>query len=106
MEDDDMWPGIVTSTIGLVFFGTPFRGAEGYNHSEMMEAARREYEEDLIQGESLLVFEPGNVYLQTLVDKFRDTLLSQRHKTEVACFYEQMPSNVGSIVGKQDRYVC
>jgi hypothetical protein len=106
MEDNNDWPGIFTSTIGLVFFGTPFRGAEGFDYHEMMGAARREYHEDDIQGEWLLECAPLNVDLQNLVDRFRDTLLSQRHKIEIACFYEQGPSNVGRIVGKEDRLVC
>ncbi|KAF2804502.1 uncharacterized protein BDZ99DRAFT_363154, partial [Mytilinidion resinicola] len=40
------WPGVFASTTGLIFFGTPFRGAEGMSQMEMLEAARREYHED------------------------------------------------------------
>ncbi|PSN73792.1 hypothetical protein BS50DRAFT_654603 [Corynespora cassiicola Philippines] len=40
------WPGVFPSTTGLVFFGTPFRGAGGMNQMEMLEAARREYHDD------------------------------------------------------------
>ncbi|KAH7109609.1 hypothetical protein B0J11DRAFT_401476, partial [Dendryphion nanum] len=44
-HDNDL-RGIFASTTGLVFFGTPFRGAEGMSQMEMLEAARREYQED------------------------------------------------------------
>ncbi|KAL6712998.1 hypothetical protein ACLMJK_009394 [Lecanora helva] len=39
------WPGIFKSTTGIVFFGTPFRGAAGLNQSELLQAAQSQYEE-------------------------------------------------------------
>ncbi|KAF2478346.1 uncharacterized protein BDR25DRAFT_251107 [Lindgomyces ingoldianus] len=42
-QDENEWPGIFVSTTGLIFFGTPFRGAGGMKQMEMLEAARREY---------------------------------------------------------------
>ncbi|KAG2413353.1 hypothetical protein HFD88_002542 [Aspergillus terreus] len=99
---EDEWPGIFHSTTGLLFFGTPFRGAEGLSQVEMIEAALREYDEESIQGEVLQVLAPGNEFLQDLVDKF-GRLRSLPNKAEVACFYELRPSNVGAIVGKQKR---
>jgi hypothetical protein len=72
--------------------------------SEMLEAAQREYEEDQIRTEVLRILEPGNEFLQDLVDKFGKTR-SQANKAQVACFYELKSSNVGAIVGKQARTV-
>jgi hypothetical protein len=40
-------------TTGLIFFGTPFRGAERIKQSETLEAARRVYEKDQMQIEVL-----------------------------------------------------
>jgi hypothetical protein len=100
-EDEKEWPGIFVSTTGLIFFGTPFRGAEGMNQSEMLDAARREYEDDEIQRDVLEVLSPGNEFLQDVVDRFGKTR-SQRNKTQVACFFEMKVSNVGVIVGKQE----
>ncbi|KAF1828125.1 hypothetical protein BDW02DRAFT_538642, partial [Decorospora gaudefroyi] len=51
------WPGVFSSTTGLVFFGTPFRGAEGMNQMEMLEAARREYHDDQVQPTALEVLQ-------------------------------------------------
>ncbi|EDU47311.1 hypothetical protein PTRG_12118 [Pyrenophora tritici-repentis Pt-1C-BFP] len=53
------WPGVFLSTTGLIFFGTPFRGAEGMNQMEMLEAARREYHEDQRGGRQLLEEDAG-----------------------------------------------
>jgi hypothetical protein len=72
--------------------------------SEMLEAAQREYGGDQIQTEVLRILEPGNVFLQDLVDNFGKTR-SQANKVHVACFYELKPSDVGTIVGKQAKTV-
>lgn len=70
----------------------------------MLEAARREYHEDEVQPEVLKILEPGNEFLQDVVDQIGKT---RRHanKAQVACFYELKSSNVGRIVGNQDRTV-
>jgi hypothetical protein len=103
-ENESDWPGIFTSTTGVIFFGTPFRGAEGMTQSEMLDAARREYEEDEIVPTVLEVLRPGNEFLQDLVDKFGKSQ-SRPNKVPVACFFELKVSNVGAIVGGQKRTV-
>jgi hypothetical protein len=103
-HDKGEWPGIFTSTTGLVFFGTPFRGAQGMSQMEMLEAAQREYREDDVQLEVLKILEPGNEFLQELVDQFGKTR-RQAIKAQVACFYELKSSNLGKIMGKLDRTV-
>ncbi|KAF2684709.1 hypothetical protein K458DRAFT_417577 [Lentithecium fluviatile CBS 122367] len=100
--DKDYWPGIFDSTAGLLFFGTPFRGAEGMSQMEMLEAAPREYHEDEVQTDVLKILDPGNEFLQEVVDQF-GKMRRQGNRAEVACFYELKSSNVGKIVGKQDR---
>jgi len=104
-DEEDEWPGIFASTTGLVFFGTPFRGAGGMSQTEMLAAARQEYDDDQIQGDVLKILEPGNEFLREVVDKFCKTQ-SRREKTQVACFYETKASDVGAVVGKQTRTVC
>ncbi|KAF2688349.1 hypothetical protein K458DRAFT_147050 [Lentithecium fluviatile CBS 122367] len=100
-HDKEEWPGIFDSTTGLLFFGTPFRGAEGMSQMEMLEAARREYHEDEVQTDVLKILEPGNEFLQEIVDQF-GRMRRQANKAEVACFYKLKSSNVGKIVGKKD----
>lgn len=101
-HDDNDLRGIFASTTGLIFFGTPFRGAEGMSQMEMLEAARRQYQEDEIHPDVLNVLEPGNEFLQELVDRFGKTRRLE-NKAQIACFYELKPSNVGKIVGGLDR---
>jgi hypothetical protein len=91
--------------VGLLFFGTPFRGADGMSQSEMLEAASREYEAADIEKEPLHILDPGNEVLQELVDKFCK-IWSRSQQAPVACFYELQASNVGAIVGQQRRKVC
>lgn len=74
------------------------------SQSEMLEAALREYELEQVQEEVLRILEPGNEFLQDLVDKFGETR-SQASKAHVACFFELKSSNVGAIVGRQARTV-
>jgi hypothetical protein len=75
------------------------------SQTEMLAAALREYDPDQVQGEVLKILEPGNEFLQELVDKFGKTR-SAPNKAQVACFYELKSSNVGAIVGGQARTVC
>ena len=73
--------------------------------SEMLEAARREYDDDQLQTEVLRILEPGNEFLQDLVDNFGE-IQPAANKAQVTCFYELKSSNVGAIVGGQTRTVC
>jgi hypothetical protein len=95
---------VFSSTTSLIFFGTPFRGAEGMNQMEMLEAARRQYH-DKVQPTALDVLQPGDVYLREVVDGYLKKTRGQINKTQIACFYELKSSNVGKIVGKKDRTV-
>jgi hypothetical protein len=71
---------------------------------EMLEAARSEYHEDEVQPDVLKILEPGNEFLQELVDQFGKTR-NLANKARVACFYELNSTNVGRIVGKKNRMV-
>jgi hypothetical protein len=75
------------------------------NQMEMLEAARREYHNDQVQPTALEVLQPGNIYLREVVDSYLKKTRGQTNKTQIACFYELKSSNVGRIVGKQDRTV-
>ncbi|KAG9673202.1 hypothetical protein KCU87_g5168, partial [Aureobasidium melanogenum] len=56
-HDSDEWPGMFQSVTGLIFFGTPFRGAEGISQSEILQAALSKYQ-DQIQTEVLQILDP------------------------------------------------
>jgi hypothetical protein len=74
------------------------------SQSEMIQAAYREYRPEKVQEKVLQTLEPGNEFLQDLVDRFGETR-AQKHKAKVACFFELKPSDVGAIVGGQARIV-
>ena len=70
----------------------------------MLEAARQVYDTDQIRPEVLQTIEPGNDYLQEIVDRFHRSR-GEVHKISIACFYELKATNVGNIVGGKDRMV-
>jgi hypothetical protein len=72
--------------------------------SEILEAARREYEEDQVQTDVLRILEPDDQFIQDLVNQFGKTR-SQANRAQVICFYELKSSDVRGIVGSQDRVV-
>ncbi|KAF2176597.1 hypothetical protein K469DRAFT_606660, partial [Zopfia rhizophila CBS 207.26] len=99
-RDPGEWLGIFNSVKGLLFFGTPFRGAEGISQSEILEAAWREHSKDQVQDQVLQVLQPGNELLQDLVDQF-GKIRGSLKKAQIACFYELKRSNIGQIVARE-----
>lgn len=71
----------------------------------MIEAAQREYAKDQIHPQILRNLEPGNEFLQDLVDRFTRTR-SNPTTSRVFCFYETKSSDVGRVVGGESRIVC
>ena len=92
----DKWLDIYRSTTGMLFIGTPFRGAGGLSQAGILRAIQSQYREDQIQGSTLNILAPGNEILQDLMDEFSETR-KERNIAHVACFFEQKPSNVGAI---------
>nr|KAK5442892.1 hypothetical protein LTR18_005569 [Exophiala xenobiotica] len=102
-HDREEWPGIVDAVRGLVFFGTPFRGADGMSQSEMVQAAAGEYTEEDIEREPLHILDPSNELLQDMVDNFQKRVWVKMPHAQVACFFELQASEIGAIVGQQRR---
>jgi len=98
------WESIFRSTTGLIFLGTPFRGAEGLSQSEMLQAALSQYDEREVYAPKMEILDPGNELLQDLVDNFGQ-LRSQPNRAEIACFFELEPSDVGALVGTERKMV-
>jgi hypothetical protein len=70
----------------------------------MVEVAYLEYEPDLVQQDLLQVLQPGNEFLQELLDSF-GRLRSRSPDLQVPCFFKLNYTNVGKIVGGKDRIV-
>lgn len=93
------------SAIGLVFFGTPFRGThDSLSQGEILRLAYERFAENPVYGENMNVLQAGGESLIDLVDTY---LRIARHGTEpkVACFYEQKATRVGAILGKDSAKV-
>ena len=74
----DKWPGIFPATVGLVFLGTPFRGASGITQTEMIRAIQEMYK-DTVQAEVLRIHDPDDKHCwhwcTTLRRSRRETLI-------------------------------
>ncbi len=92
----DKWLDIYRSTTGMLFFGTPFRGASGLSQARILQAIQSQYREGQIQGSNLNILAPGNETLMDLMDDFSETR-KEGNIARLACFFEQKPSNVGAI---------
>ena len=62
----------------------------------MLLAIQSQYDDDQIQGSSLNILAPGNETLMDLMELFFETR-QEKNMAQVACFFEQKPSNVGAI---------
>ena len=93
------------STVGFVFFGTPFRGSEALHPRKMVEAALEKHQSYEVQEGILRDLQPGSENLDTLVTHFLNAWRSQPKKPGILCFYEQRVSPVGKIVGGTERIV-
>ena len=98
--DEKQWPGVFASTIGLVFFSTPFRGSQTLHPTKLIEAASAQHESYEVQPEILQGLEPGTEYLKGLVGDFLATWRSQPRKPMILCLYEQMASQVNRIISQ------
>lgn len=72
--------------------------------SVMLQAALQEYDEDHVRVENLRVLQPDSDYLADLRDTFMESR-QDNHCAKIDCFWEQIKSNVGAIVGGQNRLV-
>jgi hypothetical protein len=98
----DEWPGVYSATMGVVFLGTPFRGAPGLTQSEMIRAVDASYK-DTIQKEILRIHDPDDELLLEMVHDFEKILGRSSIRPRLTCFFEQKPCNVKAIVGKEEK---
>jgi len=103
-NDDEEWKPIYKSTIGLLTLGTPFRGADGMKHREIVEAALREYTEEEVRDETIEILQRENQTLNDLVAEFCK-IHKREGQAQIACFYETGYTDVGKVVGGEKRVV-
>ncbi|KAJ9640885.1 hypothetical protein H2199_005553 [Coniosporium tulheliwenetii] len=88
----DEWPNIYHAAAGIIFLGTPFRGAPGLSQTEMIRAAEVLYK-DTVQGEVLRILDPDDELLLETVHLFEKVRTSSQNGTRLACFFELRPCN-------------
>lgn len=92
--------GIFNCTVGLVFFGTPFRGANEVlrSHAKLLEYAERIHQE--VYHENYQTFDPGNDALLNVVEDFLEAT-GDGFKPKTICFYEKKRTDVGRFLGRK-----
>lgn len=88
--------------MGLIFFGTPFRGTDELTIGKMLQLAEQEFGKDQVLETALRTSVEADETLVGLVDQYLQ-VARQSERPRVACFYEQRPTNVASIVNKNVR---
>lgn len=91
---------LCTYTVGLIFFGTPFRGNGTLPQEALIHLAEEVHGE--IFERQLDTSSHDSAYLHGLTDQFH-AYLAKGVKPRVACFYEQQPTNLTVVVDKKVR---
>ncbi|KAH7094910.1 hypothetical protein FB567DRAFT_556321 [Paraphoma chrysanthemicola] len=101
MQQND-YPGVFDSSVGIVFLGTPHRGTQSFTRSSALFAAiaassdvGQKLETEILKS---LASEDGG--LLDVTDDF--VSICTNGGPMITCFYEQRPSKLGKIVGRDD----
>ncbi|KAF1826803.1 uncharacterized protein K489DRAFT_351602, partial [Dissoconium aciculare CBS 342.82] len=94
------WQDIYDSTVGLIFFGTPFRGSEKLSQEKVVQLAQQKYGQDKVLESALRFSRAGEESLASLVDQYL-RIARQGPRPKVACFYEQKSTNFAAVVDKE-----
>ncbi|KAH3977201.1 hypothetical protein HBI56_048280 [Parastagonospora nodorum] len=96
------YPGVFDSSVGIVFLGTPHRGTKSFTRNSALFAAiaassdlSQKFETTVLNS---LASEDGG--LLDVTDDFVN--LCAGPGPNITCFYEQRPSKLGKIVGRDD----
>ncbi|KAF1951069.1 hypothetical protein CC80DRAFT_509197 [Byssothecium circinans] len=105
---EDKYRGIFSCTIGVIFLGTPFRGAHGaLADGQILKAAQEkidamENEDEKYEAQTvkriLEILEPGNEALFNLLEDF--LAIDHALMPSIICFYETRPANVWKIANQ------
>ena len=92
-------PRIWSSTTGIIFLGTPNRGAGTIISKTMIDAVVKTVPGIRLQPNVLKCLEIGNDVLLVVVSDFTRLCKTPGSTVSVFCFYEQRPTVVGKIIG-------
>ncbi|KAI0892242.1 hypothetical protein F4806DRAFT_241780 [Annulohypoxylon nitens] len=94
------WPNIYNYITGIVFFGTPFRGADGEGQMKLIEAAQALHS-GKVDASVLRITQRNDEVLQRILNDFEDFHRHQETEMTLVCFYETKTCDVMSILGKE-----
>ncbi|KAJ8119829.1 hypothetical protein ONZ43_g3305 [Nemania bipapillata] len=95
---------IYESLAGIVFMGTPFRGAEQGRQAQMISEARERYID--VDPTILRITQPNDEMLSHVVTQFMDKRAKSHNPAPIVCFYEMEPCDVMAVVnGKVEEKV-
>lgn len=95
------YPGIYNTTIGLVFFGTPFREIHQdlSSHGKHLELVEQFHKR--VYKQNYEVFRVGDDSLLNVVDRFLQTTADDGCRPRIVCFFERMRTNLDVLVDGQ-----
>jgi hypothetical protein len=96
-DNPDKWLNPLASTVGLLFLGTPFRGRDGMDLNQMVEAAARITSEEEVFPEVLKNNLAGSEFLIQARRKFLEAR-KKDYPIPICCFYEKFSTDVAQIV--------
>lgn len=91
--DQERWPGIYTSTVGLIFLGTPFRGTAELQHEQLLRDIQKLFPHEQIMLRNNSASKEGNLWLEGIHKSFCQALAG-RPNLKVACFWETVPTDL------------
>ncbi|KAH4194133.1 hypothetical protein HBI44_148440 [Parastagonospora nodorum] len=104
---DQAYPNIFDSTVGVIFLGTPHRGTQSFKQDSALFAAiaasSELYRDNNIEPGVLKAMESENGSLLDVTDDFTTLCAETAEKgPKITCFFEQRSSKLGKIVGRHD----
>lgn len=91
---------VYASTVGLVFFGTPFRGDDVRAHTELLCYAKAALGHEKVLEEVPDAFKASGELLGGLVERFLTLLGNNPSRPMILCIFEVMKSAVLKIVDR------
>lgn len=97
------YPGIYDAITGFIFLGTPHNGSDIAKIEAEYEIYQVTRQQNLQTKDSLLqTLVPDNTVRVNIVADFTREVKQRTAPPEIFCFYEQLPTNVGLLVGLKD----
>ena len=93
------WLGILDSTTGVVFMGTPHRGTGAITSKGLVYAAIASNPFLQVDNTVLRALEAGNDVLMDVFGEFMFICNSRKAGMSLCCFFEQRSSAVGKVIG-------